>query len=189
MKEQEWKFDPDPDYPLGPGEWDNEPDKVQYIDKDTQLPCLIVRNPFGALCGYVGVRKDHPLFGRSYDARVPYNERSALTLGSQSPLVLLSEALREEDGTVRLDALFDAHGGLTFSGSCQEGGKICHVVDDGEDDSVWWFGFDCAHAGDLVPGFSRYRFFQGDNTYRNISYVREQNAALAKQLTDYARQD
>jgi len=49
------------------GEWDDEPDKIQYQDEQTGLPCLIVRNPLGALCGYVGVDKKHPFYGKHYN--------------------------------------------------------------------------------------------------------------------------
>lgn len=49
------------------GEWDNEPDKVQWQDEATGLPCLIVRGGGGALCGYVGVAEGHPAYGKEYD--------------------------------------------------------------------------------------------------------------------------
>lgn len=49
------------------GEWDSEPDKIQWRDEVTGLPCLIVRNPMGSLCGYVGVTTGHPDFGKSYN--------------------------------------------------------------------------------------------------------------------------
>jgi hypothetical protein len=40
----------------GEGEWNNEPDKVQWQDEETGLPCLVVRSPMGGnWCGYVGV--------------------------------------------------------------------------------------------------------------------------------------
>src|SRR5882672_10657734 len=48
------------------GPWDDEQDKVQWMDDATELPCLIVRGPSGALCGYVGVAPDHPLHGIGY---------------------------------------------------------------------------------------------------------------------------
>jgi hypothetical protein len=51
----------------GAGPWQDEPDKRQWTDAVTGLPCLIVRGPIGALCGYVGVSSDHPLHGREYD--------------------------------------------------------------------------------------------------------------------------
>lgn len=50
----------------GEGPWLNEPDKKQWMDEETKLPCLIVRGPVGALCGYVGVTKDHPYYGLDY---------------------------------------------------------------------------------------------------------------------------
>ena len=49
------------------GEWQQEPDKAQWIDESTNLDCLIVRGPSGALCGYVGVPETHKFFGSDYD--------------------------------------------------------------------------------------------------------------------------
>lgn len=48
------------------GEWDSEPDKAYWLDADTKLPCLIVRGPLGALCGYVGVGEKHPKYEKDY---------------------------------------------------------------------------------------------------------------------------
>ena len=54
------------------GEWDNEPDKKQWLDEATGLPCLIVRAPVtGSLCGYVGIAPEHPLFAIGYDKSKP----------------------------------------------------------------------------------------------------------------------
>jgi hypothetical protein len=50
------------------GPWDGEPDKVQWLDEVTCLPCLIKRAPVsGNWCGYVGVPPNHPLHGKHYD--------------------------------------------------------------------------------------------------------------------------
>lgn len=50
------------------GEWDGEPDKAQWPDPVTGLPCLAVRHSTsGHWCGYVGVSEGHPYFGRPYD--------------------------------------------------------------------------------------------------------------------------
>jgi hypothetical protein len=49
------------------GPWDNEPDLVEWRDAKSGYPCLIVRNTFGALCGYVGLPPEHPLQGKGYD--------------------------------------------------------------------------------------------------------------------------
>ncbi len=53
------------DWPAG--EWDSEPDYLSWTDERTGLPCLIVRNRLGALCGYVAVEPGHPAFEMKYD--------------------------------------------------------------------------------------------------------------------------
>lgn len=101
----------------------------------------------------------------------------------------------------------EVHGGLTYAHKCQ--GTICHAVAEGEDDDrLWWFGFDCAHAWDLVPAAdkasdpeTRALYSQGGIlgqdwsnltimdvgfvppvTYRDINYVRAEAKSLAEQL-------
>ena len=147
----------------GEGEWQHEPDKVQYLDEETGYPCLIVRAEVtGALCGYVGVGHSHPCY------QVHYND---------------------------VEDKYDTsiHGGLTFSSKCQEQNKefgICHIVEDGEDDNIWWLGFDCAHAWDYAPvmqsrwiGTNLYKPQRpNDHEYRNIHYVKDQIKHLAIQL-------
>lgn len=136
----------------GGGPWQTEPDKKQWLDRETGLPCLIVRNRLGALCGYVGVPKSHPWFGLGYD---------------------------ELEGV-------DVHGGLTFAGPCSKGGKecesVCHSVEPGEDDEVWWLGFDAAHGGDICPGLPFPAF--GWAAYRDFDYVTAEVQKLAGQIHD-----
>ncbi len=154
----------------GDGPWLQEPDKMQWRDQETGLPCLIVRSHgiTGSLCGYVGVFKNHPYYGRGYDDFY-------------------------EDG---LD--IDVHGGLTFAGMCahseDESDGICHVPGPGEPDDVFWFGFDCSHAFDYnpkmkawegtIPAFRELneRYKEVEEVYRNWSYVTEQVTNLASQL-------
>lgn len=76
------------------GEWQSEPDKVQYKDPNTSYPCLIMRNELGALCGYVGVTEEHPLF-------------------AIGPNRVLDDNSYPEDRLV-------VHGGVTFASFCQE---------------------------------------------------------------------
>jgi hypothetical protein len=52
-------------WPSGP--WNQEANRVEWRDAETGLPCLIVRNHMGALCGYVGVPPGHPDHGKDYD--------------------------------------------------------------------------------------------------------------------------
>jgi hypothetical protein len=53
-------------WPAGP--WNDEPDKVQWRDAATSMPCVAKRaSQFGHWCGYVGVAPTHPLHGKEYD--------------------------------------------------------------------------------------------------------------------------
>jgi hypothetical protein len=49
----------------GPGPWDGEPDRIDF--EAHGFPCLMLRNSFGAWCGYVAVPREHPAYGRGYD--------------------------------------------------------------------------------------------------------------------------
>ena len=139
------------DWPDGP--WKSEPDKKQWQDQTTKLPCLIVRGPFGALCGYVGVTKDHPAFGTNWEDNLPLS----------------------------------MHGGQTFGSLCVPDNKehdICHVVEPGEEDHVWWIGFDCAHSGDFCPASGKEGIFlKYNSTYKNWQYVENEVTQLAAQLS------
>ena len=142
------------------GPWDDEPDKIQWQDEATEMPCLINRNRMGALCGYVGVPVGHPWHGQGYDdCRLP------------------------DDGWP------DVHGGLTYSAGCDHSDDpsagICHVPGEGEPDNVWWLGFDCAHAWDKsdmgYPQSMLDTFGVSVLPYRDIAYVRREVARLAAQ--------
>lgn len=61
-----------------PGPWQSEPDKLQWPDPSTGLPCLMVRGPHGGWCGYVGVPEGHRYFGVGYDD-VPVEAHGGLT--------------------------------------------------------------------------------------------------------------
>ncbi len=52
-------------WPAGP--WDDEPDRVEWVDYVTKLPCLLLRNEFGGWCGYVGVPVGHKAYQVHYD--------------------------------------------------------------------------------------------------------------------------
>ena len=48
------------------GLWKAEPDRRQWLDEESGYPCLILRNPIGVLCGYVGVQPSHPAYGKHF---------------------------------------------------------------------------------------------------------------------------
>lgn len=208
----------------GPGPWQDEPDKVQWVDEATGLDCLMVRNSAGTWCGYVGVGPDHPWHGIDYSACIMGEDCD------EDPERYYCD--HRPDGIVRV------HGGLTFASACQEpteeewskigdriadpsllaeaekyptgdasrrldelrrqedmsleewaeyqqARRICHVPAAGRPDNVWWFGFDCAHAGDLCPAYAaRFggSFASEYETYKARGYVEGEVRALAKQL-------
>lgn len=160
-----------------PGPWDSEPDR--WEDREAGFPVLAVRNDLGAWCGYVGMPPGHPWHGRDRDS------------------------LYVEEHANGRELLY-AHGGLTFHGPCQEGGVICHVPRPGEPAEVWWFGFDCAHIGDLWPADLHPRMtkisddvaalFPGvprrrGGTYRDLAYVEKCVRAMAHQARRAAERD
>lgn len=58
--------------------WLSEPSRVQWVDIPTGLDCLILRNQFGALCGYVAVPSSHPFFGK-HGEEIPITAYGGLT--------------------------------------------------------------------------------------------------------------
>lgn len=46
------------------GPWDGELDKAVWVHDG--VDCMIKRNTVGAWCGYIGVKKGHPLFNKQY---------------------------------------------------------------------------------------------------------------------------
>lgn len=150
---QTWKHDASEKEYPLDGPWADEPDKGQWVDEKTDLDCLIVRNHMGTLCGYVGVAEGHPAFAQGYD--------------------LLPDLV--------------VHGGVTFTGLCredaEEGHGICHIPEEGRPDKVWWVGFDCGHAWDVIPIMQKYSLtLDRDSEYRDWDYVKSECELLAQQL-------
>lgn len=153
----------------GDGPWNEEPEKVQWPDPGTGLPCLAVRGPMGAWCGYVGLEPGHPFYGLDYCRGCALRpEPCGKAWCDHAPASLLS-----------------VHGGLTYSGACQEDEHgICHVLGPGEEPHLWWLGFDASHAGDLVPSLLTLFSIPADmrGTYRTLAYMQAECAHLAQQL-------
>lgn len=168
----------------GPGPWMDEPDKIQWMDAG--YPCLMVRNRGGAWCGYVGVPRGHPLYG---SARMPSGEpdvHGGLTYaGSGADLSPEAWEQWRKRQLARVNlreytAAIDDYAAYVVLGQSR---SICYVPEPGELDNVWWwFGFDCAHLGDVSP---LDRWCDG-GVYRDRAYVEREVAKLAAQLADIA---
>lgn len=184
MERQEWNQINRAERAWPAGEWDNEPDKIQWQDPATKLPCLIVRNRFGSLCGYVGVSPGHVFYGK--------RESGCLHVPPCDP--------REEIGCDHsLGAQLLVHGGVTFTDGCQEArgespeesdeaGRVCHVPAPGEPGDVWWIGFATANLDDLAPVMLAhgFRLLSPRSKYRNVAYVEREVALLAAQIAKKA---
>lgn len=150
-------------WPEGP--WDDEPDRVAWVDETTGLPCLVRRGGGGAWCGYVAVSPGHPWHGTDY---------SECLTGAHDDDIYCECSPH---------ALTEVHGGLTYAAECEGDPRegICHVPTEGGPDDVWWLGFDCGHLGDLTP--HQLASGYGDRgVYRTVGYVRAQTLALAAQV-------
>lgn len=161
------------------GEWDDEPDLQNFTTANGMAGAIIRVSHSGALCGYVGVSADHPWHGKEYsDLVTPTAEQLArpVDVDKISVISLFCSAGSDPAEGSRIDCLIDVHGGLTYSGA--------GTAEYGEDPALWYFGFDCAHSGDLSPATDgRYPQFRiGGETYRNIEYVRGEVESLANQL-------
>lgn len=100
-------------------------------------------------CGYVGVPQDHPAYGKNYST---WSE-------SEQGISPVESAVND----------ISVHGGLTFAAS------ELHYQPEKD---LWWFGFDCAHAGDISSVFLMY----SNDTYKTKEYVIEEVKSLAEQL-------
>lgn len=112
----------------GRGPWDQEPDKVQWLDEATDLDALAVRNAGGGLCGYVGVPPGHPWWEFGYGActatppcvREPtdYAELPAKLADAMRSLQAMAVRRCTDHWTYcehSPGSLLDVHGGITFS--------------------------------------------------------------------------
>lgn len=159
-------------HPLGDGPWQQEPDKLAWVDPSTGLPCTILREPDGVLGGYVGVDEDHPLFGFEVDA-VP----GALGI---SPHGGLDYAAMCEDGPEEITI---CHTIRAHRGAKNRASRVND--DDASHRPLWWFGFQCDRNHDLVPGRqvnANDLGAENGRVYRDIAYVYSQTCRLARQL-------
>jgi hypothetical protein len=158
----------------GEGPWQDEPDKVEWRDEATGYPCIAKRaNPD------IGVWCGYVAVPPGHPAH----------------------------GKDYDDVNVDVHGGLTFAGACREDAPrataVCHVPKPGEPADVWWLGFDCGHALDVMPAmlahFRQLHEKTGDPiwqepersdewrpVYRDLAYVQAECARLAEQLAGLA---
>jgi hypothetical protein len=127
--------------------WETEPDSLDFEADD--LRCAMRRNDLGVWCGYVGVGPEHPLFGlpTNHPLKLPrswFEGRRGLEGTGPMDLFIHAMSGKRLEDACDISLAFQVHGGITYAD---------HLSDS---DKLWWFGFDCGHAGDYVPGLDRH---------------------------------
>jgi hypothetical protein len=157
---REWTHADRPFFAEGP--WNDEPDKVHWIDPATDLDCLIVRNPVGALCGYVGVPPGHPWHSAHYND-VDVSVHGGLTFADSC-----DEDAPEGHGICHVPLPGRPEDLWWLGFDCAHGGMdvIPRML---------------AYEKELnLPSRARYR--GPAETYRDVAYVTEQCERLAAQI-------
>lgn len=157
--------------------------------------CVVIFNYLGHRCGYVGVDKTHPLYKVDYGQYLNIKKADLPAEMVVSGTIPLMMALLDEDERIKIDAYFQVHGGITYSGG---GVKSEYPIES----DLWWFGFDCGHYGDkndyelAIKTFPERRethllemaFENMCNTggeIRTLEYVKSECENLALQLEQY----
>ena len=158
------------------------------IEKDWRtkagLRAVVLMTELGHRCGYVGIPTTHPLHGVEYDQR---HESLKLdpnrSTEKMSPLLLFAAAGSEIEELNRPDYVFEVHGGITYSGGSAE-----YPAESG---NLWWFGYDCGHAGDAPDPASTHAtrmqalgFANSGGIHRSLDYCIDECESLAKQLSE-----
>ena len=159
-----------------PGQWNSEPDS--HVWNHMGLRCAIRRHQdCGHLCGYVGVSSGHPWYGKGYNDKVPWQnmENHKIDIDKMGTISCFCASIHADfdNKLLAIVLILKAHGGITYANS-----KADYPT---KHNKLWWFGFDCNHAGDYAPGSS------SSGTYRDFDYVKNETEHLAEQLAAIAK--
>jgi hypothetical protein len=122
-----------------------EPDFEQF--ETFGYPCIVLRLKEGNLNGYVGIPKEHHLYGKLYSDKT-YTNKEPLYKNNPIDIFLELANNKREENEYRIGSIMNVHGGVTYSRNHFPNEKINELFKDKE---LWWFGFDTSHAGDMVP--------------------------------------
>lgn len=157
--------------------------------------CVVTFGDMGHRCGYVGIPKEHPLYGKNYSDYLDIKKED-IEGREVSGIIPLFCACLDKDERVKIDVYFQCHGGITYSGGGEQ--SEYPIASD-----LWRFGFDCAHAGDgkdfytLMEKFPQnqdyirqmMRYQIRGETVRSLEYVADECKNLAEQLKEFEKED
>jgi hypothetical protein len=158
---------------------------IEHDEIKDEMRIVVTFGELGHRCGYVGIKKEHPLFGRDYGDTLPVELKHKADKLKESPLGKrgIFDLLCFDPDEVKIGFLFDVHGSITYSG-----GNNYPVPNELRE--WWFFGFDCAHYGDAKDldcadkyGFKLYYYpYFSEGEVRTLDYVLEECYNLAQQL-------
>lgn len=140
------------------------------------MRCVVVFTRMGHRCGYVGITKEHWLYGVDCGQHIEFPTKESI---EHAPIGIFSIVCWDGE-SVTPEIYFDVHGGITYVGS----------GDYPVESDLWWFGFDCAHVGDR-PDYDKLREYGlaneeeimfRDGVIRSQEYVERECKNLADQL-------
>lgn len=177
-----------------------ESEKRYVVEREFEhagYKCVVIFGNSGYRCGYVGIPKDHPLYEKGYSDHLKIKKADIGDRAVSGIFPLLGACL-DADERIRIEAYFQCHGGITYAGG---GEHSCYPIES----DLWWFGFDCRHAGDkpdyeyAIKQFPKRReeferildiqipgLFDG-NIIRTEEYVANECRKLAEQLKEFEK--
>lgn len=174
-----------------------EPEKRYIVEREFEhagYKCVVIFGNVGHRCGYVGIPKNHPLYGKDYGDHLEIKKSDVVDRAVSGIFPLIGACL-DEDERIRIEAYFQCHGGITYAG----GGEHSDYPIESD---LWWFGFDCDHAGDrsdldyAIQKFPSHRKgyqlrkmveskYLIDDVIRTEEYVADECKKLAVQLKEF----
>jgi hypothetical protein len=165
--------------PTGSGPWDDEADKIAWVDAETGLGCIMLRQENGTLSGYVSIGPDHPLFGYAVDA-LPIDFATCIHGGiTYARACEVNRFARKAHGKPRAERYTVCH--VTRVRMVQDYRTVQTTEDEFAHEDLWWLGFDTDHPGDFVPKGREVDRRRGD-VYRDQAFVYAHCIELARRL-------
>ena len=152
------------------------------IEKDwtteVGLRAVVIMGDLGHRCGYVGIPTEHSLYGVGYGDKTPQLKLDQnRSTEKMSPIQILCGAGKNMDELNSPEYVFEVHGGLTYSGN----GRGTYPVES----VLWWFGYDCGHAGDApAPGSRMFAYCHEGDVHRTLEYCISECESLARQIME-----
>lgn len=158
--------------------------------------CVTTFTDMGYRCGYVGISEGHPLYGKDSSSKVKVTmkeleeDKEIGVIGNRGVWTIMFASPDDEEDEVTVGLYFMVHGGITYA----DGGKDSHHPVESD---LWWFGFDCGHAGDcpdydlleelfgddeLVQYRLKDKWIYADDEVRTLEYVQQECKNLVDQI-------